>query len=69
MVLIVKSLGVLFVPDKRFVFFSIAIFSLMMIFENIVGLFPSRAMNLFAYGGFGTPLIIGYFYYLKKKWK
>ena len=68
MILIVKSLRVLFVPDKRFVFFSLAIFVLMIAFEGIVGLFPSRVMNLFAYGLFGTPLIMGYFYYLKKKW-
>ena len=69
MALIVKSLGIIFIPDKRFVFFSIAIFLLMMVFEGVVGLLPSRTMNLLAYGGFGTPLIIGYFYYLKKKWK
>ena len=68
MALIVKSLRVLFVPDKRFVFLSLAIFVLMMVFEGIVGLFPSRVMNLFVYGLFGTPLIVGYFYYLKKKW-
>ncbi|NYT13375.1 MAG: flippase [Candidatus Methanofastidiosa archaeon] len=69
MILIMKTLGVLFTPEKRFVLFSIAIFTLMMIFESIVGLLPSRVMNLFAYGAFGTPLILGYFYYLKKKWK
>jgi O-antigen/teichoic acid export membrane protein len=69
MILIVKSLGVLFTPDKRFVLFSIAIFIMMMTFESIVGLLPSRVMNLLAYGAFGTPLILGYFYYLKKKWK
>jgi len=66
---IVKSLKVTFIPDKRFVLLSIAIFLLMMVFEGVVGLLPSRTMNLLAYGGFGTPLIIGYFYYLKKKWK
>jgi O-antigen/teichoic acid export membrane protein len=69
MILIMKSLGVLFTPDKRFVLFSIAIFIMMMAFEIIVGLLPSRVMNLLAYGAFGTPLILGYFYYLKKKWK
>ncbi|NPV50113.1 MAG: flippase [Candidatus Methanofastidiosum sp.] len=69
MFLIMKTLGVLFTPEKRFVLFSIAIFTLMMIFESIVGLLPSRVMNLFVYGAFGTPLILGYFYYLKKKWK
>ncbi|NYT03174.1 MAG: flippase [Candidatus Methanofastidiosa archaeon] len=69
MALIMKSLGVLFTPEKRFVLFSIAIFTLMVVFESIVGLLPSRIMNLFAYGVFGTPLILGYFYYLKKNWR
>jgi len=69
MVLIVKSLGVIFVPEKKFVLLSIFIFVLMMGFESIVGLFPSRVLNLLVYGGFGMPLLLGYFYYLKKKWK
>ena len=69
MVLIIKSLKIMFVPDKRFVLISIVIFSLMMMFENTVGLFSSRIMNLIVYGVFGTPLIMGYFYYLKKKWR
>ena len=69
MALIIKSLKIMFDPDKRFVLISIFIFSLMIVFENTVGLFSSRIMNLFVYGVFGTPLIMGYFYYLKKKWK
>jgi O-antigen/teichoic acid export membrane protein len=69
MILILKSLDIFFIPDKRFVIFSIAIFLLMLIFEKVVGLFASRTMNLLVYGGFGSPLILGYYYYLKKKWK
>jgi len=69
MILIVKSLRVIFVPEKKFVLLSIFIFVLMMGFESIVGLFPSRVLNLLVYGGFGMPLLLGYFYYLKKKWK
>lgn len=69
MILILKSLGIFFIPDKRFVIFSTVIFLLMMIFEAIIGLFPSRIVNFLVYGGFGSPLILGYYYYLKKKWK
>ncbi len=68
-ILIVKSLRLIFVPEKKFVLLSIFIFVLMMGFESIVGLFPSRVLNLLVYGGFGMPLLLGYFYYLKKKWK
>ncbi|NMC58456.1 MAG: flippase [Candidatus Methanofastidiosa archaeon] len=69
MILIIKSLGISFIPEKRFFLFSLAIFILMIAFENAVGIFPERLVNLFTYGAFGTPLILGYFYYLKKKWK
>lgn len=69
MFLIIKSLGISFLPDNRFTFLTILIFILMMIFENYVGLFSSRITNLFIYGGFGTPLLLGYYYYLKTKWR
>ncbi len=68
MILISKSLGIIFIPDKRFVILSIGIFILMVLFESLVGLFPSRIINLLVYGLFGTPLVLFYFYYLKNNW-
>ena len=68
MILILKKLGISFIPNFRFVLFALIIFILMMAFNTAFGIFSSRIVNLIAYGTFGTPLILGYFYYLKKKW-
>jgi len=68
MILILKKLGISFIPNLRYVLFALILFILMMAFSNAFGVFSSRIVNLIAYGTFGTPLILGYFYYLKKKW-
>lgn len=68
MFLISRSLKIMFIPDKKFVILAIGIFLLMSLFETMVGLFPSRFINLLIYGTFGTPLIAFYFYYIKKNW-